>query len=186
MSLLLRAVLTITLIAYPFIVYYGLLHFKFYQLTLFIAALALLRIWVLRHSSAAVIKSGLYGAIILLVLSLVAFGLEAQIWLKIYPVVINLLLLLLFAQSLFADKSMIQRFAEFKEKNITEQKSKYMRKLTVIWCVFFVINALIATYTLFLSDKAWMLYNGFISYLMIGALILGELIYRHLVVLKDA
>ncbi len=80
---------------------------------------------------------------------------------------------------------MIQRFAEIREKDITPAKQSYMRKLTLVWCGFFVMNALISFYTLwFGSTKLWMLYNGLISYILIGVLVLGELLYRHLAVMK--
>ncbi len=184
MSLLFRMVLAVIIIAYPFVVYFGLLHFQFWQVALFIAVLALLRILLLKNKNNSVLKTGLIGAVLLLCLALLAMMLEASLWLKLSPVALSLLLLFFFASSLFSSKSMIERFAELREKNITPEKKQYMRKLTVVWCVFFVINATISVYTIFLSDKSWMLYNGLISYLLIGTLVVGELLFRHLIVTK--
>lgn len=80
---------------------------------------------------------------------------------------------------------MIQRFAEFKEKNITKAKQDYMKKLTLVWCGFFAINALVSSYTLLLGTlEQWVLYNGLISYILMATLAVGEMAYRHAVVLK--
>ncbi|MCB1582393.1 MAG: hypothetical protein R3E90_10885 [Marinicella sp.] len=184
MSLLIRSVLAVIIIAYPFVVYFGLLHFQFWQVALFIVVLALFRILLLKNRPTAILKTGIIGAVVLLFLALLAMALEQALWLKIYPVAISLLLLFFFASSLLTSKSMIERFAELREKNITKEKQHYMRNLTKVWCGFFVINAMVASYTIFQSDKIWMLYNGLISYLLMGGLLIGELFFRHLVVLK--
>ena len=184
MVLLIRLFLAVIVIAYPFVVYFGLIHFQFWQVTLFIAVIALIRLAFYSRNNSGMMKTGIVGAFLLLLFSLLAMLLKQQLWLKIYPVAISLTLLYFFAASLQTPKSMIERFAELKEKNISEQKKNYMRKLTLIWCGFFILNALIATYTIFTSSKTWMLYNGLISYVMIGLLITIELLYRHLVVLK--
>ncbi len=185
MKLLIRLILAIIFIAYPFVLYFGLLHFDFWQVSLFIILIALLRLLVLRKQESSVLKIGFFGAIFLLFFSTIAWLLNQEMWLKIYPIAISLTLLYIFASSLWTEKSIIQRFAELREKDINATKQMYMRKLTIIWCWFFIFNALISGYTLFfLSTKHWMLYNGFISYLLMGMLGLGELTYRHWVVMR--
>jgi acyl-coenzyme A synthetase/AMP-(fatty) acid ligase/3-hydroxymyristoyl/3-hydroxydecanoyl-(acyl carrier protein) dehydratase len=55
----------------------------------------------------------------------------------------------------------------------------YCRKVTLVWCLFFIINGGIAAATVFFaSDVLWSLYNGGISYLLIGILFGGELMVR--------
>ncbi len=173
------------ILAYPFVVYFGLLHFEFWQVALFVIIIALLRLLVVKNQSANYLKIGFVGAGLLLFFAVMALILKQQVWFKFYPIAISLSMLYFFASSLWTEKCMIQRFAEIREKNITPEKQRYMQKLTKVWCVFFIANAMLSTYTLlFSSDKQWMLYNGFISYVLVGALGLGELIYRHLVVMR--
>jgi uncharacterized membrane protein len=51
----------------------------------------------------------------------------------------------------------------------------YTRRLTMVWIVFFIINALIAAYTAMATSAAtWALYNGLISYMLIGLLLIVE------------
>jgi len=63
----------------------------------------------------------------------------------------------------------------------------YTRRVTQIWCAFFVLNGAFSAYTAFFwSPDAWSLYNGAIAYGMIGLLLLGEIVWRYLVVLPRA
>ena len=43
---------------------------------------------------------------------------------------------------------------------------------------FFVFNGSIALITVFCEDAVWALYNGFIAYLLMGTLFLGEWLIR--------
>jgi uncharacterized membrane protein len=55
----------------------------------------------------------------------------------------------------------------------------YTRKVTVVWCGFFVVTGTLALATaLWSSDKTWALYNGLIAYLLMGALFAGEWLVR--------
>lgn len=104
---------------------------------------------------------------------------------QVYPLVVNGGLLAVFGSSLWTDKSMIERFAEVYEKNITQKKQAYMRKVTQCWCGFFVLNFAISAYTwTAMSLLAWTWYNGVISYLLIGLLLTSEYAYRRIIFLK--
>jgi len=185
MKSVIRLILAIIVIAYPFVIYFGLMHFEFWQVSLFIIAIALMRLLLIKNQTSQYFKIGFVGAVLLLIFASLALILKQQVWFKVYPIVISLSLLYFFAASLWTEKSMIQRFAEIREKNITPEKQSYMIKLTQVWCGFFIFNALVSSYTmLFSSDKHWMLYNGFISYVLMGVLGLSELIYRYTVVMR--
>ena len=56
--------------------------------------------------------------------------------------------------------------------------------MTKVWCLFFVFNGVVSIYTVFASLEVWILYNGLISYLLIGGLVASEVAYRHLIVKK--
>ena len=185
MRMLLRLLLGLVVLTYPFLVYFGLLHFDLFLVALAVMAIGLVRFLVFTQVKGKILNMGLLGSSLLLIFAGLALFLEQSVWLKVYPVAFSLMLLYVFGISLWTDKSMIQRFAELREKDITPHKQHYMRQLTVVWCGFFIFNALVSTYTLlWTSDKVWMLYNGLISYLLLGALVVTELLFRYTVVLK--
>jgi uncharacterized membrane protein len=58
----------------------------------------------------------------------------------------------------------------------------YLRGVTQIWFGFLLANAAIASALgLWGSLQQWTLWTGLVSYLLMGALFLGELAWRHLV-----
>ncbi|MBL4774272.1 MAG: septation protein IspZ [Alcanivoracaceae bacterium] len=184
-KIFLKPLIVALFLAYPFIIYYGLLKYALWQIALVISVLAGLRAFVFKDGQSQIAKIGFYGSLCLMAFSFLSIVLNNNGWLKLYPIIISLMFFVVFFSSLFSDKTTIQRFAEIKEKNIDAKKQSYMYKLTIIWCVFFVINMIISTYTmLYLSFQQWTLYNGFISYIIMGLLIVIELAYRHIVVLR--
>ena len=55
----------------------------------------------------------------------------------------------------------------------------YTRRVTQVWCGFFVVNGLIAVATaLWASPAAWALWNGLLSYVAMGVLMAGEWLVR--------
>ncbi len=82
---------------------------------------------------------------------------------------------------------MIERFARLMEPEFPPEAVIYCRKVTMIWCGFFVVNGSIALVTALLGDiKIWTLYNGFISYLLMGLLFGIEYLVRRAVKRKSA
>lgn len=90
---------------------------------------------------------------------------------RFYPVVTSLLFLGIFATSLYSKQSIIERIARIREPNLPASAVSYTRKVTILWCVFFIINGSIAFYTALYSDMAtWTLYNGLISYCIMAVI----------------
>ena len=88
-------------------------------------------------------------------------------------------MLILFAASLTMKQTVIEKLARIKEPDLDAKGVAYCRNVTKVWCVFFIINGSIALYTaLFTSLEHWMLYNGFISYMLMGLLMAVEYIVR--------
>jgi uncharacterized membrane protein len=55
----------------------------------------------------------------------------------------------------------------------------YTRRVTGVWCGFFVLNGSLALATaLWASNQVWALYNGLLAYVMMGALFGGEWLVR--------
>jgi len=97
-----------------------------------------------------------------------------------YPVLVNAVFLLAFAVSLFQPQTLIERLARRFDPELPPEGVRYTRKVTLAWCVFFVMNGGIAWWTTTQPMAVWTLYNGLIAYLAMGAMFGGEwLIRRH-------
>ena len=98
--------------------------------------------------------------------------------LKYYPVLVNFGFFLLFFSSSFMKETIIQRLAKLMEPDIKPKALEYTRKLTYAWAGFTFCNFLVSLYTVFLSEKIWAVYNGCISYLLVGGFFAIEYIVR--------
>lgn len=173
MNVILKGMVVIGLILYPFLVGYSLAHGQYVWVSSLLIVLGVLRLFS-RGNTLLLPLTGF--AILCGSLSLI---LKDQAWLKMYPVFMSVGALIIFASTLMKPPSMIERFARLAEPNLPEAGVIWTRQVTVVWCVFFVLNALIALATvLFASMQTWVLYNGFISYMLMGLLLLGEFILR--------
>ncbi|HCH5666592.1 TPA: hypothetical protein NKZ44_003691 [Vibrio parahaemolyticus] len=182
MRQLLTGLSAIVLFAYPFAVYFGIDKFGLNLVGGLLIAALLLRLFVANRTSLKEFKflALTTGAVGIL---LVALGMvfKQHGWLKFYPVVVNVCMLCVFAFSLKQPQSIIERLARLQEPELLPSGVAYTRKVTMVWCVFFVLNAAFALYTCFLPVKIWTLYNGLISYLLAGSLFAGEWIVRQFV-----
>jgi uncharacterized membrane protein len=99
--------------------------------------------------------------------------------LKLYPFLMNVLTLGLFAYSLVYPPSMVERIARITEPDLPPEAIGYTRRVTQVWCGFFILNGSIALYTtLWSSQEVWSLYNGVIAYLLMGVMFGGEYLIR--------
>ncbi len=100
----------------------------------------------------------------------------------LYPVITSLALGAIFARSLFYPPSLIERLARLREPNLDASGVVYTRKVTAVWAVFCCLNALVSAATALWTDGYfWTLYNGFISYCLMGLLMAIEYVIRCLV-----
>ena len=108
-----------------------------------------------------------------------AFNLSIPIlW---YPVVVNVSLFVVFVASLFTERPIVESFARlaYKDKPFPEEAIGYTRKVTYVWILFFLLNGSVATLTALIADaKLWTLWNGCISYVLMGLLAAGEYLVR--------
>ncbi|WP_105254601.1 hypothetical protein [Pseudoalteromonas sp. T1lg75] len=173
-----NALISLCLLAYPVLVYLGLSQGYEQQVAWLLALLlggrALLA---LRHKAIGNWLLPISAVGLLLVLMALMRG--SSLWLQLYPVMVNLIMATTFALSLLQKQSMVERFARLQEPQLSAQGVRYTRKVTMIWCAFFVLNGLAASYTVWLGDVAlWTWYNGFIAYVLIGILAASEWTYR--------
>lgn len=123
---------------------------------------------------------GFYSMSIGVVLGIGALALDSQKALLFYPVLINGVLFGVFFSSLFRPITMIEYFARLKKPMLPPEVIGYTRKVTQIWCLFFVLNGSVALYTVLSANlSVWTLYNGVISYILMAALFAIEWLIRH-------
>jgi uncharacterized membrane protein len=114
-------------------------------------------------------------------LLLAAATVWANAWmpLKLYPVLVNGVMLGVFGYSLLSPPSLIERIARMKEPGLPAAAVGYTRRVTQVWCVFFFLNGSIALATaLWASPAIWSLYNGVIAYGLMGTLFGAEYLVR--------
>ncbi|HEV7799796.1 MAG TPA: hypothetical protein VGP15_01850 [Burkholderiales bacterium] len=162
--------------AYPFAVYFGLEVFEPRHLAGLVVLVALCRAATVRRLCGAV------DVVIIGVTASLAAGIawsNSEALLRFYPVVVTLGLLATFGWSLWRRPSMIERFARLREPALSDAAVAYTRRVTQLWCVFFVFNAAVALYTALAASRAtWALYNGFLSYVLVGTLFAIEWLVR--------
>ncbi|CAI3150594.1 intracellular septation protein A [Acinetobacter oleivorans] len=173
MKFILKGIVAALFVLYPFIVGWSLTHGQFIWVSLLLIGLGVVRLFGKGNS----LLWPLTGfAIVCGGLSLLSHN---HAWLKLYPVGMSLGALIIFSLTLIKPPSMIERFARLVEPDLPDSGVQWTRQVTKVWCVFFFCNALIALSTvLFTSTQVWVIYNGFISYVLMGILFLGEFILR--------
>jgi uncharacterized membrane protein len=107
--------------------------------------------------------------------------------LHLYPACVNLGLLVAFGATLLHGPTMIEKLARLSNPDLDRHGMLHTRRVTQVWCGFFLLNGCFSAYTAFFWPRAaWSLYNGCVAYLLIGALLLGELAWRYIAVLPRA
>lgn len=107
------------------------------------------------------------------------FVVNSERLLRYYPVIISLIVALLFLSSLRHSVSFIERVARATGQTITENAKRYTRRLTFFWGVVLLINSSVAWVLAELAPFSWWaLYCGVLSYLIFGAIFIGELLFR--------
>jgi uncharacterized membrane protein len=158
---------------YPLVVFLSLGHLEPRWVALALLALAALRLRAAQHAVWRI------AAVAAAVLALCTLAGNAALPLKLYPVLVNAVLLAVFGFSLWRPPSVIERIARMTQPDLPPQGVAYTRQVTRVWCGFFVVNgALAAATALWASDAVWALYNGLIAYGLMGTLFAAEWLVR--------
>lgn len=173
---MLTAIVVVLTAVYPFLVYFGLAHLKPGMFGVLLAALILLRLL----SFEPALRRRLLALVALMTAyALVVAVTNSERLLRFYPVLMNLLMFSIFFASLRGGMPILERIARWKGMHVSEFGVPYLRKLTWVWCAFFVASAAIAAWTVFMSDlSTWAFYNGFVVYVIMGILLAGEWLFR--------
>lgn len=120
-----------------------------------------------------------YGfTFVVAVLALLFLKSEA-IAVQAYPVIVSLSVASYFAYSLYKPPTVIERIARRINPDLTPEGVIYTRRVTWLWVAFLCSNACMSLATVLWGTLAqWMLWNGLISYLLMGTLFLSEFCYR--------
>mgnify|MGYP003577281967 CR=1 FL=1 len=173
MSRIGAAIFVMLSVAYPLVVYWAMGRFEPRWLAVLLLVLALLRALATRQ---AIWLAAAGGAALLATLATVF---NEALPLKLYPALVNAVLLVVFSTSLAFPPSAVDRIARMTEPDLPPEGVAYTRRVTRVWCVFLIFNRALALGTaLWMSDRAWALYNGLIAYVLIGALFSVEWLVR--------
>ena len=169
----------IIMLCFPLVIYFGLQHVSIATLAPALIAVLMVRLFFsrhLRHTMPWVIPGAVAGVGCLL-LAMLSNRPDISL---LYPVLMSLVMVVTFAWSLKTQYSVIESFARVQLKLKLTQPTPatvkaYTRTVTKVWCGFFLVNAAIATYTVYFTElKIWTLFNGLISYCLMGLLMLVE------------
>ena len=182
LSRALGVLVPVVVVAYPLVVY-----FCFTRLSPGRSALVLLIVVVplvaggLRRAGPGRLRILGFLPIVTAVLLMLTAALNSHGWALAAPVAINAILLVAFGSTLFSRASMIERFARLQEPDLMPEKVLWCRRWTVVWCAFFVLNALVSGLLAWSGElRWWALYTGLIAYVLIGILLLTEWFARRL------
>jgi len=166
-------------LAYPVLVYLGLSLLNPIHIVVLLLVFVLVRIVASLRGEAVLDRAMRTAMLFAACLVALVFVLDEELALKVYPLAVSAALAAIFAYSLLRPPSIVERIAQIAEGEVPEDARGYMRAVTKVWVVFFVVNGTISAWTaVFESREMWTLYNGFIAYLLIGALFVGELLVR--------
>ena len=174
-------------LAYPVVIFFGIQYLQPRYVAILLALILIVR-WRSEAKSIVsgmprvylVVFSALFTATILTAIT------NNELLLRLYPAIVNFGMLLIFGISLKYPPSIIERFARLHEPSLTVSGVRYTQKVTQVWCGFFVLNGSIAIITaLHTSREVWSIYNGFIAYILMGAMFVGEWLIRRRFIIKN-
>jgi len=180
-----RLILGCLLLLYPLVIYWGIKQGQIMTLAQVILAVMIVRFALVARQGVLLNKVSVWlssGAGILLVL--LAMLSDNADYFLFYPVVVNVAFLLVFAASIKWPPTVIERLARLQDPDLDDDGVIYTRRVTWVWCGFFILNGVTALVTIGLGMEVWTLYNGVVSYVLMGLLFTGEFAYRKLVLRK--
>lgn len=128
-------------LAYPLLVWLVINTEQSFYFSLIIIALGLVKLFSVNKKNRLLpVQQQYFLGVVMVAMGVITLLFKNSQVLQIYPIVISAVLLLVFAGSLATEKSLIEVFAGYVEKNISSEKKHYMRQLTKIWCGFFIGN----------------------------------------------
>ncbi len=97
---------------------------------------------------------------------------------KLYPIFVSVAMLFIFARSLVSPPCIVEQIARATDSDFSDAAIPYARRVTQVWCGFFVFNIVASAASALISWEAWCLYNGVLSYCLMGILFAAEFVVR--------
>ncbi len=164
-------------LSYPYLVYKGMESGLNWLAPVIFSGIFLYRGW-----SSQRFRSRMENGLFAIALLAGAFYVQA-LTAKILPVFVQLMLMVFFGRTLFKDKGppLIERIVRLQFPETPTTLNHYCWQLTLVWTAFFAVNALVCgALAIWGSSFWWVLYNGVVIYAIMGALVIGEYVYRRI------
>jgi len=172
MHLRTAAIWLLTLL-YPLVIYFGLGRFEPRWLALFLLLIAAARALAGRDR---LWLAAAAGAAVLVVVSMLG---NDALPLKLYPVLVNAVLLVVFGLSLRHPPSIIERLARLREPDCPPHAIPSTRPVSRVASLFYGHQCRSPpAHTVHARNARWALYNGLVSYVLMGLLFAGEWLVR--------
>lgn len=176
---IIKYITNILLFCYPFIIYLSLQYHRLNIVVLCLLVFFILRLFTLPNILSYMQWLAKITACIGLFLAFISWLFAKYQLLLYYPVAVNMLFFIVFFHSLTQPQTIIEKFARIRHFELSLKVIQYTRRVTLCWCVFFVLNGSLALLTCLSNNISWWtLYNGLISYILIAMLMGGEWLIR--------
>ena len=116
--------------------------------------------------------------IVLSLFVILLFYVKRFVFLKFYPPLCNFFVFMVFFTSLFAKETIIQKIARAYGDKLEKPARIYTRNVTIAWAILTFFNFIVSIWTIFLSDKTWIIFNGCVCYVLIASLFIFEYLIR--------
>ena len=174
-----KSLFSLVALLWPLLIWFGVIKHTIHWLTPVLIGLMVIRLIAFLPDGGPlreVVKAGSVLAILLCSMSVLF---QRHEWLLWYPVAMTSVMLIFFGHSLVRGTPVIEQLARISRPELPSSAIRYTRSVTKVWCAFFVINGLISVATIYIGNMAWWgLWNGLISYLLMGLLLVGEWLIR--------
>jgi uncharacterized membrane protein len=169
----LSIVVAVLTLSYPFLALLGMRYFSPEAVVAVLCLLVTARLVVGRRGAVDLVLAAVVTCQVLLL------RLEPTLAVRLYPLLVNFGVAALFGYTLWSPPPMIERFARVAHPDLPDAALPYLRNVTAAWVCFLMLNGAAAAWTVaFGTLEQWAFYNGFIAYLLIGAMLAGELVVR--------
>ncbi len=177
---LLRVGTGLIFLLYPFLIYLGLNEFQPRMIAFLLLIVAILRLIANKYGEKkeSVLGMSLYLIAAAVLITIFTFVTDLKFGLYFYPPLVNLIFFIFFSISLFHPPTIIERIARRHRSDMPVKAIVYTRRVTQVWCLFFLINGGVSVMSISYSEEWWVLYNGFITYILIGLMLAGEYFIR--------
>lgn len=168
-------------VCYPVLIYVGLRFWSPRVLALLTLALVAANLFLrMSQKTRKELLALLPATATIVLLASLSASLNNATFILFTPALVNVSLLVTFAVTLRSGAvPLIERFARMQHEDLSDSELRWCRKLTAVWCTFFVLNgAAIVVLALVAPLSWWALYTGALSYVLVGLLGAGEYILR--------